>query len=266
MNHCRFPTRLPLVALVAVSALTALPLARSARKSATPDAAPVLVSTAGGTEQWKNIAALEQAAEGGNPRACYDLALLALEGSPEVKKNPARAVALYEKAGEGGIDDAWFRLGKMHHDGVGVSRDLKKSFHYYLRAARAGVPEAQYNIGAMLLSARGVKRDYVEGLAWLIVAGKSGTPGDTERQVRERLKRRPADIAAAEARAAVLLSDPFERAGSAPAASVKVAPTTPTAPVVAPVLPAAAPTIEPPKIQITAPTIGLPTTPILPKS
>ena len=74
-------------------------------------------------------------------------------------------------------------------------------------AAQSGVVEAEHNIGAMLVSARGVKRDFVEGLAWLIVATKSGDVGEAEGRVRARLAKRPADIQAAEERAAELLKD-----------------------------------------------------------
>jgi TPR repeat protein len=222
---------------------------------------PVLVSTGGG---WKSIAELEKTAAAGNARACYDLALLALEGSdPAVKKDAARAVALYEVAGRGGMADAWFRIGKVYHDGIGVAVDRAKSFGYYLKAARAGLPEAQYNVGAMLVSGRGVKRDLVEGLAWLIVAGKSGAPTEAEAQVRERLKRRPADIAAAQARAELLLKDPFaETAGADLMPSQPSAAETPKvgpAPIVVPHS-----KIAPPKVELAAPKIDLPTAPIRP--
>lgn len=216
--------------------------------------APVLLSTQGGPRR-RTVAELEKAAAAGEARACYDLALLALEGASGVKKDPPRAVALYEKAGAGGVADAWFRLGKMFHDGVGVERDLARSFQYYLRGARVGVPEAQYNVGAMLVSARGVKRDLVEGLAWLIIAGKSGAPAAAEAEVREGLKRRPADIAAAERRAAELLADPY---------ADKARPKQAAAPAPAAVAPVVKPVVEKPKIEIMAPKVDLPVVPAIP--
>src|SRR6185369_13200425 len=118
------------------------------------------------------------------------------------------------QAGRGGINNAWFRLGKIYSDGLLGAPDYERTLDYYTRAARAGVPEAQHNLGAMLVSARGVKRDLVEGLAWLIVATKSGAVSEAEIQVRDRLAKRPADIKAAEARAQELL-------GNLPVATVR---------------------------------------------
>lgn len=235
--------------------------AASAADKEQPDAAPVLLSTKGAEAGWKNIAALEKAAADNNAKACYDLALLALDGSaPEVKKDPARAVDLYERAAKAGLADAWFRLGKMFSDGVGVKIDRTRAFHYYLHGARAGVPEAQFNVGADLVSGRGVKRDMVEGLAWLIVARKSGAPAEGEMKVRERLQKRPGDIARAEMRAEVLLADPFSDAASL----AQLRPPTPPAnppEVVAPVGGAAdkpAAKIAAPKIDIAPPKLDLP--------
>jgi hypothetical protein len=108
-----------------------------------------------------------------------------------------------------------FRLGKLHHDGIGGPQDYARAMEFYAQAARAGIPEAQHNIGAMLVSARGVKRDYIEGLAWFIVAGKSGVVSDAEQRTRERLAKRPSDIAAAEKRAQEIISALRSRTGDA---------------------------------------------------
>jgi TPR repeat protein len=169
-----------------------------------PDALPTLVSTDGGGPKWKNLKQLEQFAAQGDPQACFELGdrLLTGDGFPT---DVERARPLFEKAAAGGVADAWFRLGKIYHEGLGVDQDYAKAFDYYVEAAKRGVPEAQHNVGAMLVSARGVKRDYVEGLAWLIVATKDGAVSTAEAQTRERLAKRPADIATAEKRAAELL-------------------------------------------------------------
>ena len=111
--------------------------------------------------------------------------------------------------------------------------------------------EPGYFLGAMYVSARGVKRDYVEGLAWFIVAKKSGAPADAEEQVRHRLARRPADIAAAEARAAEIAADlanATPRTGAAlPAKPEPPAPAKPE--VVAPKLDP----VAPPRIDVSVP-------------
>jgi len=213
------------------------------------DSRPQLVSTTGGGSGERTLAELEALAAKGEPAACFELGERLLEGDG-VARNFVRARDLLQQAAEGGLANAWFRLGKMHYHGLGVKTDYPKAFEYYLQAAHRGVPEGAYNVGAMLASGRGVRRNFVEGLAWLILATKAGAEGDGEARLRERLNRRPGDIAAAEHRAlelaatlakgradAVSSSDakppvkkipaPIPRPGPAPRPSVEVSGTQP---------------------------------------
>lgn len=191
------------IALAALPVLLAAAPATAAKKAPpADDAAPQLVSTG---PRWKNVTELRRYAAQGDARACFELGDRLLNGD-ELPADPVAARKWLEKAAQGGVGDAMFRLGKIHHDGLGGPRDMARSLDYYAQAARAGIPEAQHNIGAMLVSGRGVKRDYVEGLAWLIVATKNGAVSDAEQRTRERLAKRPGDIAAAEARANELLA------------------------------------------------------------
>lgn len=199
------PHPAPLRLLLALS-LAVVPAFAAKPKAVPNDAAPQLISTQGGGPKWKNVAELQSFAAKGDPQACFELADRTLEGDG-VPKDAAKAIPLYETAAKGGIANAWFRLGKIYHDGLTGTPDYGWALEYFGNAARARVAEAQHNIGAMLVSARGVKRDYIEGLAWLIVAKKSGAPSDAEAQVRTRLSRRPADITAAETRAAEITGD-----------------------------------------------------------
>lgn len=254
--------RRALISVVSMAGLAALgfcPHAQAKGKAA-GDAPPALLST-GGASGWKSIRQLEAAAEKGDPKACYDLALLCLDGSAGVRKDADRAAALYERAARGGIADAWFRLGKMFHDGIGVDRDYTRAFRYFLAGARAGVPEAQHNVGAMLVSARGVRRDFVEGLAWLIVSVKSGAPANAVEEVRKRLAGRPAAIAAAEQRAKELLADP--NSGSDADDGGLPSPPGPQPP---PRVEPSKPEMTPPAIQVVPPRMTIPTEPISPLS
>ena len=204
------------------------------------DAPLVMVSREGGSPKWTNVAQLKEFAAKDDPQACFELAERFLYGD-EVPPDIKQAVRLMERAGQGGINNAWFRLGKIYHDGLLGAPDYERTLDYYTRAARAGVPEAQHNLGAMLVSARGVKRDLVEGLAWLIVATKSGAVSEAEVQVRDRLARRPTELKAAAARAKELL-------GNLSAATVRA---------VLKVAPAQSSVVEPPKAPV-APVITNP--------
>ncbi|HWA25243.1 MAG TPA: tetratricopeptide repeat protein [Lacunisphaera sp.] len=231
-----------------------------------PDEPPQLLSTQGDAPKWKTTKQLKAFAAQGDPQACFELGMRLLDGDEEIPSDPAQARALLETAAKAGVGDALFRLGKIYHDGRGVTRDYAKALEYYLAAARRGVPEAQHNIGAMLVSARGVKRDYVEGLAWLLVAEKSGAASTAPQQVRDRLAKRPTDISAAEARARELLADlphAVVRGVTAPATvAAPAAPTFSPPPVPKPTIPT---TLAPPRIDpIPPPKLAPPSPPTLP--
>ena len=166
------------------------------------DSGPQLIAKG---PRWKNVEELKRFAEQGDTLACleYGGRLLSGEG---VAVDAVAARQFFARAAAAGSGEALFRLGKLWHDGIGGERDYGEAMKFYGDAAQAGVPEAMHNVGAMLVSARGVQRDYVEGLAWLIVAMKNGAVSDAEQRTRERLAKRPQDIAAAEARAKELLA------------------------------------------------------------
>lgn len=203
MNPVMRPTLRLLLSLFFLAFATAF----AAKKKPEPaDAPPQLISPKGGGPKWTTVEQLKQFAAKGDPAACFELADRSLEGDG-VPRDVLAAAALFAQAARGGIANGWFRLGKIYHDGLADAPDYGRALDHFTTAAKAGVVEAQHNIGAMLVSARGVKRDYVEGLAWLIVAKKSGAASDAETQVRARIAKRPADLAAAETRAAEITKD-----------------------------------------------------------
>ncbi len=248
-KYPRFAAATALVGLV----LLAFAPARLHAQREPRDAPPQLIQMG---PKWRNVAELQRYAAEGDPAACFELGeRLALgDGLPQ---DHAAARTWFRRAADGGVADAWFRLGKLQHDGLGGPEDRAQAFELFSTAARLGVPEAQHNVGAMLVSGRGVKRDYVEGLAWLIVAGKSGAKSAAELQVRERLQRRPRDIARAEARAAELLAA-MQQPGAEvkPRATAAEAAASPAPPAFTP------PRTPPPKIDVGAPKLEIPPPPL----
>jgi uncharacterized protein len=255
----RFPRLLLSLCLASGSVFAA-----SKKKPEPADAPPQLISTKGNAPKWTTVEQLKQFAAKGDPQACFELADRSIEGDG-VPRDVKQAAALFEQAAKGGVANGWFRLGKIYHDGLDGAPDYARALEYFTTAARAGVVEAQHNIGAMLVSARGVKRDYVEGLAWLIVAKKSGAPSDAESQVRSRIAKRPADIAAAETRAAEISAD-LANAAVRTGATAASAPSKPVAPA-KPEMPApvksgvVAPKLDP----VMPPKIDVPLTPEPPR-
>jgi TPR repeat protein len=234
-----------------------LPLAGFAAAKKKPEAAdapPQLISTKGKAPKWTTVEQLQQFAAKGDPQACLELGDRHLEGDG-VPRNVTKAAELYEQAAKGGVANGWFRLGKIYHDGLEDVPDYGRALEYFTTAAHAGVVEAQHNIGAMLVSARGVRRDYIEGLAWLIVAKQSGAPSDAEAQVRMRLGKRPADITAAETRAAEISAD-------LPNATVRANLIKKPAPPAASANAVEKPSLTPPKLEpATPPKVMVPVTP-----
>jgi len=220
------------------------------------DEIPELISRDGGGSRWKDTKELKALAAKGDPQACFALGTRMVFGDEEIPVDLPKAHALLTTAAAGGVADAHFRLGKLYHDGAGVTRDYAKALEHYTAAARQGVPEAQHNIGSMLVSARGVKRNYVEGLAWLLVAEKHGAGSDAVELVRQRLAKRPADIRAAEARAAEIASDlphawVARDEAPAPVGPPKASPPPTVAPKIEP--PVVTPAIPPPTIDLVPP-------------
>lgn len=203
---------LVLFSLLPLAVIAAPPKSSS---GAAGDAAPQLVSTG---PKWKNVEQLRRFAAQGDPQACFELGDRLLNGDG-LAVDVGAAREWLDRAARGGVAEAMFRLGKLHNDGVGGPKNLELALDYYGQAAVLGVPEAQHNIGAILVSGRGVKRDYREGLAWLIVAEKNGAASDAVARTREHLAKRPAEVAAAEARASEILAalaDPAKRAIASP--------------------------------------------------
>lgn len=223
------PTLRLLLSLHCLASATAFAAKKKVESS---DAPPQLISTKGDGPKWTTLEQLKQFAANGDPTACFELADRSAEGDG-VPRDLKQAAVLFEQAAKGGVANGWFRLGKIYHDGLDGMPDYGRALDHFTTAAKIGVVEAQHNIGAMLVSARGVKRDYIEGLAWLIVAKKSGAASDAETQVRVRLTKRPADIAAAEKRAAEIAQDlshaMVRTTRSGAAAGRPVAPPTPSA-------------------------------------
>ncbi|MEM1286963.1 MAG: peptidoglycan-binding protein [Pseudomonadota bacterium] len=92
------------------------------------------------------IAWYERAAEAGNPRAMHNLAVMAAEGRypSSVAEGPdfQRAGQWFEAAANRGLSDSQFNLAVLFARGMGVERDLTRSYQWFALAANAGDTEA----------------------------------------------------------------------------------------------------------------------------
>lgn len=94
-------------------------------------------------KQW-----LRKAADQGNNKAMYDLALELMHPSDSISPDYPEAIRLLEKAGNNGNGDASLRLGEMYaggiwNDGKNVKRDKKKARFWYEKAITQGKESAK---------------------------------------------------------------------------------------------------------------------------
>lgn len=104
-------------------------------------------------------------ADAGDSRAQFNLALLYARGLG-VKRDDARAAALYTKAAEAGNARAQYELGLAYSSGIGVSADTARGASWFRKAAAQGLTLAQYRLALAYEMGVGVPQDDVASAAW----------------------------------------------------------------------------------------------------
>ena len=111
-------------------------------------------------------------AEGGDPTALYNAGFLMSHFSP-VKRRVEAAQLLLQSAQLGNVYAQTSTSG-LFHLGVGVEKDLKKSFYWLLQAANQGDIYATREVGDSYYDGTGVKRDFKKALEWYQKASGMG--------------------------------------------------------------------------------------------
>lgn len=93
-------------------------------------------------EQAQALRILESMKGQHHPEATFELGLLYQNGGV-VRRSSAKAVALFTEAAELGWAPAMFHLGLIHHQGIGIKKDLEQAKVWYQRAEAAGYPLAR---------------------------------------------------------------------------------------------------------------------------
>ena len=102
-----------------------------------------------GNSDEEDINRLEKLMEKGNGGAFYNLAGCYARGRKGMPQNGAKANELLLKAGELGCAEAYFNLGIVYGNGMGVDVDEEKAKHYWELAAMNGNVKARHNLGAL---------------------------------------------------------------------------------------------------------------------
>jgi hypothetical protein len=92
------------------------------------------------------------------------------------KELSSRSVAACQKLADRDDPAGLFGLGSLYLEGIGVQKDINKSFQLMYRSAMLGNAYAQYQVGEFYVNGQGVKRDVEEGYAWVLVSRENKNP------------------------------------------------------------------------------------------
>ena len=115
---------------------------------------------------------LKQAADGGSPKAAFNLAKILLKQNPE---NSADALAYMKQAADTGMLRAELALAEWYYFGEnGIPVNYPEALKFYERAAQKGNPVAENAAGAIYYYATGVPGDTTKGTLFFQKAAEKG--------------------------------------------------------------------------------------------
>lgn len=117
--------------------------------------------------------ALREAADGGDPKAMFEIGSRYAEGRG-VKSDMAAAADWYRRAAELGYAPAQYRLGNFYEKGLGVERDIPKARDWYEKAAKEGNASAMHNLAVLYAMGPDGKVDNDKAARWFLEAAELG--------------------------------------------------------------------------------------------
>lgn len=130
-----------------------------------------------GVEKDDAIAAqwYQTAAEFGEKKACYNLALAYWWGRSGVEQDKAKALKYYAVAAEIGDANAQFQMGYAYFHGIGVEKNVEDGLKWFEKAAEQNHHVAQYNLGRFyLFYAPAEMIDKSKGFEYMVSSADSG--------------------------------------------------------------------------------------------
>jgi len=122
---------------------------------------------------------IERAADTGHSGALYYLALLHLNGEPEIGLEPCsldKFVTLLDRAVEAGSVDAQFVRGNSFYGGAeGYPQDFKRALDDFLQAADSGHADSAVSAGVMFHNGVGVLKDQRKAFELYQLGGELGS-------------------------------------------------------------------------------------------
>lgn len=116
---------------------------------------------------------LFSAAAAGDAAAQFALGLRYLNGRGS-RREPAKAVVLFEKAASQSLAPAQYRLASLLEKGIGTKKDIIKARALYKKAALAGNIRAMHNFAVLSAEGAGKKSDFPAAARWFRQAALHG--------------------------------------------------------------------------------------------
>ncbi len=118
----------------------------------------------------------QQAADQGFAAAQATLGLMYANGQG-VERDMGQALALLQQAADQGDTEAQYNLAIMHEQGLPTgTADPKQAFVWFSKAAEQGLPAAQERLGLMYAMGQAMEQDLVEAHKWFFIANENQHP------------------------------------------------------------------------------------------
>lgn len=117
--------------------------------------------------------ALREAADGGDPKAMFEIGSRYAEGRG-VTSDMAKAAMWYERAAELGYAPAQYRVGNFYEKGNGVERDIATAKSWYEKAAKQGNASAMHNLAVLYAMGADGQADNDAAARWFLEAAELG--------------------------------------------------------------------------------------------
>ncbi|MGE4373082.1 MAG: tetratricopeptide repeat protein [Xanthobacter sp.] len=165
----------------------------------------------GPSDPEQALSLLRIAAEAGDAPAQDTLSWMLLNGE-SIPADPFEALRWAKAAAQKGVPAAMTRLGMIAFKGIPgkLESDPAEALHWWRKAAKAGDADGQAMLGAAHHSGAGVPRDRVASYAWLLRAKAGGSPLAERFMEPMEGSMSPEELAAAERRASVPLTEAEE--------------------------------------------------------
>jgi len=175
-------------------------------------------------KDYKAVADLRRAADGGHPQAQFYLAKLYEGGEAGLLKDIAEARRWTERAAQNGDRKAMHNLALYYFEGTGGPKNATAAAQWFHRASDLGLLDSQFNLARLYEEGFGVGQNPAEAYKWYLIGARSGDGESRAAAERVKAKLSPQARAAAERAAAAFRPETTAAAPAAVAAAPAPAP------------------------------------------